>query len=110
MYAVSPAAAALAATLLARFPVLAQPTVVKPNSFALDKATATTRSLKESDGQLTASFFTHSRLRPSASPNRAARTRGVPPTLRPTVGAPASGSNSRYRHMVKGRRASSALV
>ena len=57
MYASSPAAAALAATLLARLPVEAQPTVWKPNSTAFDSATATTRSLNDSVGKLTASFL-----------------------------------------------------
>ena len=41
------AAAAWAATALARFPVDAQATVSYPSSFALATATATTRSLKE---------------------------------------------------------------
>jgi hypothetical protein len=40
-----PAWAAWAAVLLARLPVLAQPTVSKPNSIALLIATETTRSL-----------------------------------------------------------------
>ena len=43
----SPAIAAWAAVLLARFPVLAQPTVSNPNSIALEIATDTTRSLYE---------------------------------------------------------------
>ena len=58
----SPAAAALAATLLARLPVEAQPTVVKPNSRALLRATETTRSLNDSVGKLTASFLIQSCL------------------------------------------------
>ena len=40
-----PTLAAWAATLLARLPVLAQPTVSNPNSTALLMATDTTRSL-----------------------------------------------------------------
>jgi hypothetical protein len=39
--------AACAAVLLARFPVLAHPTVSNPNSIALEIATDTTRSLYE---------------------------------------------------------------
>src|SRR5207249_8255313 len=73
MKASSPAAAALAATLLARFPVEAQPTVWKPSSRALLKATATTRSLNDRVGKLTASFFSQSRSTPSAAARRLAR-------------------------------------
>ncbi len=54
----SPAAAALAATELARFPVEAQATTLNPSSRARERATATTRSLKLSVGWLTVSFFT----------------------------------------------------
>src|SRR3712207_7869090 len=43
--------------LLARLPVEAQPTVVKPSSRALLSATETTRSLNDSVGKLTASFL-----------------------------------------------------
>ena len=50
MTARSPAAAAPAATALARLPVEAQPTVSIPNSLAFVSATATSRSLKESVG------------------------------------------------------------
>ena len=53
----NPAAAALAATELARFPVDAQPTAPSLNSSALLMATAVTRSLKESVGELTLSFL-----------------------------------------------------
>src|SRR5256885_17231861 len=81
-----PAAAALAATLLARFPVEAHPTVVNPNSLALDRATATTRSLNERVGKLTASFLIHRFSTPSSSARRAALTRGVPPAGGPPVG------------------------
>src|ERR1700730_13966784 len=86
IYASSPAAAALAATLLARLPVEAQPTVVKPNSRALLRGTDTTRSLKDSVGKLPALFLIQTRSPPSASASRSARTRGVPPTCEPTVG------------------------
>ena len=57
----SPALAAWAATLFARLPVEAQPTVRKPNSRAFDSATETTRSLNESVGKFTASFLIQSR-------------------------------------------------
>src|SRR5437763_14216051 len=105
MYASSPAAAALAATLLARLPVEAQPTVLNPNSRALLSATDTTRSLKDSVGKLTASFLSQRRSTPKASANRSARTKGVPPTSGPTVGSPSMGSSSRNRHIVLGRAA-----
>src|SRR5437660_10863556 len=100
-----PAAAALAATLLAKLPVEAQPTVVNPNSRALLSATDTTRSLKESVGKLTASFLSQRRSTPRDSANRSARTKGVPPTSAPTVGSPSMGSSSRNRHIVLGRAA-----
>src|SRR3954470_15287098 len=86
MYASKPAAAALAATLLARLPVEAQPTVLKPNSLALLKATETTRSLNDSVGKLTASFLSQSVSTPSASARRSQRISGVKPTSGPTVG------------------------
>src|SRR5437773_12326133 len=86
IYASSPAAAALAATLFARLPVEAQPTVWKPNSRALLRATETTRSLNDSVGKLTASFLTQRHSTPSASAKRSALTSDVPPTCRPTVG------------------------
>src|SRR5437762_10491576 len=95
MYASNPAAAALAATLLARLPVEAQPTVLKPNSHALDNATETTRSLKDSVGKLTASFLIHRFSTPSSSARRRAFTSGVPPTHGPTVGSPSMGNSSR---------------
>ena len=91
----SPADAERAATLLARLPVLAQPTIRIPNSRAFDSATDTTRSLNERVGKLTASFLIHSRSTPSASARRSARISGVPPTCGPTVGSPSSGSSSR---------------
>ena len=52
-----PAWAAIAAVELARLPVLAQDTVVNPNSRARVRATDTTRSLKLRVGMLTASFL-----------------------------------------------------
>lgn len=52
-----PAWAAMAAVELARLPVEAQLTVVKPSSRARVSATETTRSLKESVGILTPSFL-----------------------------------------------------
>jgi hypothetical protein len=67
-YAFRPAAAALAATLPARFPVEAQPTVWNPNSTAFESATATTRSLNESEGWLTASFLMYSSATPRPAP------------------------------------------
>ncbi len=57
MYAANPAAAEFAATELARFPVEAQPTASSLNSSALLIATAVTRSLNESVGELTLSFL-----------------------------------------------------
>jgi hypothetical protein len=47
----------MAAVELARLPVEAQLTVVKPSSRARVRATLTTRSLKESVGMLTPSFL-----------------------------------------------------
>jgi hypothetical protein len=52
-----PAWAAIAAVELAKLPVLAQETVVKPSSLARVRATDTTRSLKLRVGMLTASFL-----------------------------------------------------
>src|SRR5829696_6285205 len=98
MYVSSPAAAPLAATLFARLPVEAHPTVFIPNSRALLRATETTRSLNDRVGKLTASFLIHRVRTPSASAKRSARTRGVPPTCGPTDGSPAIGRSSRYRH------------
>src|SRR5579864_6707925 len=57
IHALSPSRAACAATALARLPVDEHDTVSKPNAFACDKATATTRSLKLSVGRQTASFL-----------------------------------------------------
>src|ERR1700723_1812855 len=95
MYASRPAAAALAATLLARLPVEAQPTVLKPNSRALLNATDTTRSLNDSVGKLTASFLSHRFLTPRVLARFLHFTNGVPPTRGPTVGSPSIGNSSR---------------
>ena len=51
------AAADCAATEFAKLPVDAQPTVSYPSSTALERATATTLSLKDRDGKLTPSFL-----------------------------------------------------
>ena len=55
-----------AATEFAKLPVDAQPTVSYPSSFALERATATTLSLKDNDGKFTPSFlmykFSHLKL------------------------------------------------
>jgi hypothetical protein len=56
--ALSPSRAACAATAFARFPVEEQPIVSSPNLFAAAIAVDTTRSLNESVGKHTASFFT----------------------------------------------------
>ena len=63
----SPARAACAATAFARLPVDAQPTVSSPNASAALIAVDTTRSLNDSEGCDTASFFTHTRATPSLS-------------------------------------------
>ena len=64
-YDSSPAAAAWAATALARLPVEAHAIVWKPSSRARASATETTRSLNEWVG-LAASFLIHTSRRPSA--------------------------------------------
>src|SRR2546427_8494822 len=61
IHAFRPARAACAATAFARLPVDAQPMVSSPKAAAALIAAATTRSLKESDGWDTVSFFTHTR-------------------------------------------------
>src|SRR5207249_2426966 len=99
----SPAAAAFAATELARLPVDAQPTASSLNSSALLIATAVTRSLKERVGQLTLSFFKYRSSIPSFLPSRSARTSGVPPVANPIFGSDSIGSSSRYFQMVLGR-------
>lgn len=52
IYASNPTEATLEATEFARFPVDAHPTVLKPNSIALEIATPTTLSLKERLGSV----------------------------------------------------------
>ena len=88
-----PAAAAWAATALARLPVEAQATVWKPSSRALASATDTTRSLNEWVG-LAASFLTHTSPSPSASASRGARTSGVQPAGSAYLGGCANGRKS----------------
>ena len=78
----NPPRAACAATALARLPVEEQLTVLKPKCLACASAIATTRSLKESVGKFTASFFRYSRREPMRAPSRAAGTSGVMPTER----------------------------
>src|SRR5438034_11201546 len=106
----SPAAAAFAATELARFPVDAQPTASSLNSSALLIATAVTRSLKESVGQFTLSFFKYRLSIPSFLPSRSARTSGVPPVDSPIFGSDSSGSNSQYFQIVLGREERASRV
>ncbi len=106
----SPADAACAAVALARFPVDAHATVRMPSSMAFEIATDTTRSLNDSVGWLTASFFTHSSRTPRRLARRSARTIGVMPVCSPTVGAPSSGRSSAYRHMVGARDSITARV
>ena len=77
-----PSAAPWAATELARLPVEAQASVVKPSSRARAVATETTRSLKECVG-LAASFLTHTSRTPSRAARRSARMSGVQPAGRP---------------------------
>ena len=89
-----PADAACAAVALARLPVDAQATVSMPSSIALEMATETTRSLNERVGWLTASFLTHSSRTPRRLASRSARTSGVMPVCRPTVGGLSSGKSS----------------
>ena len=67
-----PSAAPWAATELARLPVEAQASVVKPSSRARAEATETTRSLKECVG-LAASFLTHT----SRTPRRCGQAIGA---------------------------------
>src|SRR5262245_61552256 len=110
MTAGSPAAAAWAAVALARLPVEAQATVVMPNSTAFDSATDTTRSLNDSVGWLTASFFTQTSFTPRRLARRSARTSGVMPVLVPTMGGASSGNSSAYRHMLGGRDSITARV
>src|SRR5207244_12882565 len=79
IHALSPARAAWAATAFARLPVEAQPIVSSPNAAAALTATATTRSLNDSDGWLTVSFFTQARATPRRRARAGASTSGVNP-------------------------------
>jgi len=98
-YESNPAAAAWAATALARLPVEAQATVSKPSSRAFATATATTLSLKEWVG-LAASFLTQtSASRPSRSARRSARSNGVKPGSSGSFGLPVKGRKSAYRQI-----------
>ena len=89
----SPAAAAWAATALARLPVDAHATVSNPSSWARARAIETTRSLNECVG-LAVSFLTHTSRSPSRSARRPARTSGVQPVGSAERGAPSSGRKS----------------
>ena len=89
----SPAAEAWAATALARLPVEAHATVVKPSSRARAIAIETTRSLNECVG-LAASFLIHTSSRPSRSASRSARISGVIPAASAPLGAVATGRKS----------------
>src|SRR5204863_87195 len=99
----NPARAECAATAVARLPVEAQDTVVKPKSRALVIATDTTRSLYDSVGWLTVSSLIYSFLMPSSAPSRFACNRGVKPENGPASGSPSTGSISRYRQRLCGR-------
>src|SRR5215203_6552904 len=101
----SPARAACAATALARLPVDAHPTVSSPNASAALMAVETTRSLNDSEGCDTASFFTHTRATPSLSASRGASISGEKPVSSDATGSPSNGNHSRYRHIDCGRAA-----
>src|SRR5437764_11979296 len=89
-YDSSPAAAACAATALARFPVDAHAIVVKPNSLARASAIETTRSLHECVG-FAASFLISTSERPSSSASLSARSSGVEPAASVPLGGAATG-------------------
>src|SRR2546425_4692347 len=88
IHALSPARAAWAATAFARLPVEAQPTVSSPNAAAALTPTATTRSLNDSDGWLTVSFFTQARATPRRRASAGASTSGVNPVSSDSTGSP----------------------
>src|SRR5580692_8811916 len=90
-----PARAACAPTAFARLPVDAQPKVSRPKAVAALIAAATTRSLKESVGCDTLSFFTHARATPIARASAGASTSGVQPVSSEWTGEPEKGSHSR---------------
>ena len=89
-----------AATALARLPVEAQATVVKPSCWAADSATATTRSLNEWVG-LPLSSLTHSGScrapRPACRPGPAGSCRGSGSPG--AAGSCPTGSSAAYRHI-----------
>ena len=76
-------------------PVDAQPTVSNPNASAALIAVDTTRSLNDSDGCDTASFFTQTRATPSLSASRGASISGENPVSSEATGSPSNGRNSR---------------
>src|SRR5579859_2550275 len=104
-HASKPCCVACAATALARLPVEEQPTVSNPKRRAAARAVATTRSLNDSEGKQTASFFTYISRTPSRFASLRAATSGVPPTAFGGVNPSESGKNSEYRHILKGREA-----
>src|ERR1035437_502268 len=104
----SPARAAWAATAFARLPVEAHPIVVSPNACAALIAVVTTRSLNESVGCATESFFTHARATPSLSASRGTSMSGVKPVSRECTGSPLNGSHSLYLQSDGARRAISS--
>src|SRR5579864_5072450 len=110
--ALNPWRAACAATALARLPVEEQLTTSNPKFRAWVSATATTRSLKLSEGKQTESFLRYRDLLWNCSARRQARTSGVKPTGRDRAESycSGSGSNSRYRHSVVPRLAISSLL
>src|SRR5690349_3397813 len=93
--ALSPAAAACAATALPRLPVLGHATVSIPSSSALLIATATGRSLNDREGNDCPSHLTHARLTPIALASAGDSMSGVQPTSSEVRGALESGSISR---------------
>ena len=106
-----PARAACAATELARLPVDAQATRVKPSCLAAVSATETTRSLKEWVG-FALSSLTHSDRIPSSAASRSARTSGVRPGSRVTrvAGSCPTGSSPAYRQSERGPASITSLV
>ena len=93
-YAGSPTAAAAAAVAPARLPVDAQASAGTPNSTARSAATATARSLNESDG-LRVSSLIQSRSTPRTGASRPASRSGVEPTGSDRAGTASTGSSSR---------------
>ncbi len=94
IHALSPARAACAATAFARLPVDAQPMVSRPKAAAALIAAATTRSLKDSEGWDTVSFFTHTRATPKRRASAGASSSGVNPVSSDQMGSPSNGSHS----------------